>query len=361
MVASRDATYVVEQDSVGSQLRRIRATDDVVEQLKLPFAATVSDIAADTTFTGALIELDGWSESPRWFADRGEALESVFPDQVKISAPDSVVEEIEATSRDGTRVPLTIISKGPVPRDGSRPTLLFGYGAYEESIRPAFSASRMAWVEQGGVTAVAHVRGGGERGRQWHLDGMREKKQNSIDDFVACAEYLVRAGYSSADRLGAVGDSAGGLLVGVAAVQRPALFRAIATASGMVNLERMLKVAIGPANSEEFGSEDTEEGRRVVHAMDAYAQVRTGVRYPAAFVSVGMNDPRVPLWQGAKFAAKLQASSTSGYPVLLRVREDSGHGGAESVAQRSNSMAEMYAFFAWQLASKPAASSLSAH
>ena len=198
------------------------------------------------------------------------------------------------------------------------------------------------------VLAVAHVRGGGELGRAWHEAGMRERKQNSVADFVACAEFLIRARYTSPQRLVAAGASAGGLLVGVAMAQRPELFRAVFISSGMVNLLPLMKVAIGPANVEEFGSPDTPEGLRNILSIDAYHQVQSGVAYPAVLVSVGMNDPRVPYWQGAKFVARLRDASTSGHPVLFMADADKGHFGG-TLEQQATSKAIEFAFFLWQL------------
>jgi prolyl oligopeptidase len=350
IAASKGALYVIEQSVLGSSVRRVRLTDRAATEIPLPFDGSVNSISSETNSSTVFLECDGWGQSTRWLTveDDASVPTDVFADQKRTTLPNQVIEHVEVTSFDGARVPMTILGRAGMPRDGSSPVLLTGYGAYGVSTVPHFSESRVAWLERGGVIAVAHVRGGGELGRAWHEAGMRERKQNSVADFVACAEFLIRARYTSPQRLVAAGASAGGLLVGVAMAQRPELFRAVFISSGMVNLLPLMKVAIGPANVEEFGSPDTPEGLRNILSIDAYHQVQSGVAYPAVLVSVGMNDPRVPYWQGAKFVARLRDASTSGHPVLFMADADKGHFGG-TLEQQATSKAIEFAFFLWQL------------
>ncbi|MGO8999319.1 MAG: prolyl oligopeptidase family serine peptidase [Polyangiaceae bacterium] len=350
MTASRDALYIVEQDVRGSSVRRVLFKTRRETFVTLPFDGSVNDISGDSMSPTVLLQLEGWYQSPRWLALRDGLVSPVaaFPDQEQRTLAGQEVEHAEAPSRDGTRVPLTILSRKDSARDGSSPLLLIGYGAYGISVRPRYSASRLVWLERGGSLAIAHVRGGGDLGPAWHDAGRRERKQNSIDDFVACAQYLVDARYTSPARLAAAGESAGGLLVGVAATQHPELFRAISVSAGMLNILQLMAVTIGPANAEEFGSLATPEGFRALLSMDAYHQVRDRTSYPAALISVGMNDARVPYWQGAKFAARLQDASSSGLPVILNIDRGGGHVGG-SMAQRADFLAIQYGFFLWQM------------
>jgi prolyl oligopeptidase len=356
LAVSQGAIWATEEDVTGVALRRIRVADGSAEPVPVALEA-VTDLVFDPLSRSVLVQAEGWANSPRWsMVDEGD-LSAVdpFPDFRRISVADLHIEHRSARSRDGTLVPLTILSPSNLRRDGTAATLLTGYGAFEESLLPEFAITNAVWLQRGGVLAVAHVRGGGELGREWHLGGVLGRKQNSIDDFVACGEYLLQEKYTTRDRLGAYGGSAGGLLVGVAAVQHPDLFRAIHIASGVVDVLRMLTVAVGPALREEFGLPDSKEALRALLQIDAYQQVHAGVRYPATLVSVGLADVRVPFWQGAKLVAKLQESSSSGYPVLLRVVADAGHS-ASNVTQIANEEADAQSFFLWQfglLASGP--------
>jgi prolyl oligopeptidase len=328
---------------------RLVSKDGAVTTVDLPQNVSVGDVASDPLSTSIFLEVEGWTTSAHWLSTNGAgAARDAFPDQPKEDWGDVLVENVQATSRDGTRVPLTILSRRDTPRDGSAPTILSGYGAYEVSTTPRFRAERNAWLRRGGVLAYAHPRGGGELGREWHLAGMREKKQNSIDDFIACAEELVRTHRARPEHLGASGNSAGGLLVAVAMTQRPDLFRAVYSTSGMVNLLRQLKVGIGPANVEEFGAPDSLEHLHAILKMDAYQQVRNGVQYPAFLATTGMNDARVPYWQSAKLVAALQAEGTGDRPALLWIDPELGHKGG-TPRQYANLLAYQYAFFAWQL------------
>ncbi len=354
VVSTKDAVYVVDGDFQGSTIRRLGARGGSVSAIDIPPNCSVTDLTSDVNGHVAAFQVEGWLQPARWLAatDGRSAMNAAFPEQSSVLLSDVSVEHMEATSRDGTRIPLTVISGKNARRDGTAPVILLGYGAYEVSILPRYNAQRIAWLERGGILAFAHVRGGGELGREWHVAAMREKKQTSIDDFTACAEHLIRVGVASPRRLAADGASAGGLLVGVAVDQRPDLFRAAYVGSGMVNLLRQLRVGAGPSNEEEFGSPVTPSAFRSLLKMDAYQQVQRGVSYPAILVTTGLNDARVPYWQSAKYVAKLREATTSGNPVVLWIEPDSGHG-AESVQQSADEMAYEYGFFLWQFGLMP--------
>jgi prolyl oligopeptidase len=230
--------------------------------------------------------------------------------------------------------------------------LLDGYGAYGVTLDPSFSALRLAWLERGGVYAVAHVRGGGEYGEEWHLAGKEATKPNTWKDFIACAEFLVREGYTSPAHLAGTGTSAGGILIGRAMTDRPDLFRAAVPRVGVMNALRVEHEPGGPANIPEFGTTTTEAGFHALAEMDAVAHVRAGVRYPAVLLTAGINDSRVEAWQPAKLAAALQERSTGDRPVLLRVGFDAGHGMGLTKAQRAEEATDTYSFLLWQLGAK---------
>jgi oligopeptidase B len=235
-----------------------------------------------------------------------------------------------ATADDGTRVPISVVHRNDVARDGRAPCVLYGYGSYEHSIDPAFSSIRLSLLDRGFVFAIAHVRGGGELGRQWYEEGKLTAKRNTFTDFVACAEHLVAEGYTTPDRLGARGGSAGGLLMGAVVNLRPELFGAVVAEVPFVDaLTTMLDPTL-PLTVIEW-----EEWGDPLHDPEAYAYMKSyspydNVRpaeYPAMLVTAGLNDPRVSYWEPAKWVAKLRATKRDDRPLLLKTELGAGHGG----------------------------------
>lgn len=281
-------------------------------------------------------------------ARRSHALE-LCPPTPDEDLTDVQVSEVKVPSHDGTLVPLSIIHRRGLKFDGSHPTLLNGYGAYGISQTPGSGPMLRAWVERGGVYAVAHVRGGGEYGEEWHRGGFQETKPNTWKDFIACAEYLIRQKYTAPRHLGGLGISAGGILMGRAITERPDLFGAAGIAVGATDMLRFETTANGVPNVAEFGSVKTEAGFRNLLAMSAYHHVKDGVRYPAVLLHTGINDPRVDPWLAAKMTARLQAATASGQPVLLRVDYQNGHGPGVTRQQQLATYADGCAFLFWQL------------
>jgi len=257
--------------------------------------------------------------------------------------------EVKVKAADGTAIPLSIVFKRGLVRDGTAPTLLMGYGAYGFTEDPTFNATNLAWLERGGILAMAHVRGGGEYGEDWHRAGMKLTKANTIGDFIACAEYLIAQGYTSPSRLAGAGWSAGGITVGGALTRRPDLFAASIDGVGVSDNLRAETMIGGRENAEEFGSVKTKEGFDGLFAMSAYHHVVDGTAYPAVMLTTGVNDARVAPWQSAKMTARLQAATSSQRPILLRVDYDSGHGAGTTRAQRNAERADQHAFLLWQM------------
>ena len=256
--------------------------------------------------------------------------------------------EVKVKSRDGTLVPLSIIYPKGLTRDGSHPTLLSGYGAYGVVQFAGYDPTEMAVYERGVVRAICHVRGGGEYGEEWHLAGKGPTKPNTWRDFIACAEYLIARGYTSPAHLAGEGGSAGGITIGRAIEERPDLFAAAIAEVPLADMLRFETTANGVPNVPEFGSTKTGDGFRALYAMSAYANIRDGVKYPAVLVTTGANDQRVASWGPAKLAARLQAATASGKPVLLRVDYQSGHGAA-ATSQWENEQTDTWSFLLWQL------------
>ncbi|MDQ1476687.1 MAG: oligopeptidase, partial [Actinomycetota bacterium] len=234
-----------------------------------------------------------------------------------------------ATAGDGTQIPISLVRRRDTPIDGSAAALLYGYGSYEISTDPSFRASRLSLLDRGFVFAIAHVRGGGEMGRQWYESGRLEHKANTFTDFVASAEHLVASGYTRPARLAARGGSAGGLLMGAVANLRPDLFAAIVAEVPFVDvvttmLDPSLPLTI--TEWEEWGDPREAEAYARMKSYSPYDNVRAA-DYPALLVTTGLNDPRVQYWEPAKWVAKLRVLSTSGKPILLRTEMGAGHGG----------------------------------
>jgi prolyl oligopeptidase len=299
---------------------------------------------------GAWLELTSWTKSPLWYAlsANGTAHDThiVPPSPVDFSKIES--EEVKAKSADGTIVPLSIIHQKGIVTDGSRPTWLEGYGSYGITLDPTFRPTMLAFLEQGGIFAVAHVRGGGEYGEDWHNDGRLLTKQHTIDDFLACAQYLIDNKYTLTTKLAGEGTSAGGITIGGAITQRPDLFAAALIRVGDSDTLRSELMESGPANIPEFGTVKQPEGFKALLAMDAYQHVKANTAYPAVLLTTGVNDPRVAPWQAAKMTARLQASTNSGKPVLMRVDYDAGHGMGSTKSQRDAEFADEVAFLFWQ-------------
>ncbi|HEV7525518.1 MAG TPA: S9 family peptidase [Acidimicrobiia bacterium] len=234
-----------------------------------------------------------------------------------------------ATADDGTRIPISLVHRRDAPIDGTAPALIYGYGSYEISTDPSFRSSRLSLLDRGFVFAIAHVRGGGEMGREWYEDGRLEHKMHTFTDFVACAEHLIAHGYTSSARLAARGGSAGGLLMGAVVNLRPDLFGAIVAEVPFVDvvttmLDPSLPLTI--TEWEEWGDPREPDAYARMKAYSPYDNVRAA-DYPALLVTTGLNDPRVQYWEPAKWVAKLRQTSTSGKPIYLRTEMGAGHGG----------------------------------
>jgi prolyl oligopeptidase len=262
-----------------------------------------------------------------------------------------VVREF-ATSRDGTKIPLNIIKRKETKLDGANPTLLTGYGGFGIGQSPGFGVQRRVWLDQGGVYAVANLRGGNEYGDAWHKGGNLTNKQNVFDDFAACAKYLIDHKYTNRDKLAIEGGSNGGLLMGAALAQHPDLFRAVVAHVGLYDMLRFEQHPNGAFNVTEYGSIKDYEQFKAIHAYSPYQNVKDGTAYPAVFLLTGANDGRVDPAHSRKMAARLQAATSSKRPVLLQIQFDSGHGVGDNLSDAINRSADVYAFLFEQLGMK---------
>jgi prolyl oligopeptidase len=262
-------------------------------------------------------------------------------------------KQVFYTSRDGTRVPLFITAKKGIVLDGTNPTLLYGYGGFNVSELPNFSVRNLAWLEMGGVYALANIRGGGEYGRDWHEAGRLDKRQNAFDDFIGAAEYLISQRYTSPEKLAVTGGSNGGLLVGVVVNQRPDLFAAAIPVVGVMDMLRFHKFTIGAAWVSDYGSPDDPEQFRTLHTYSPLHNIRAGTRYPATMVITADHDDRVVPGHSFKYAATLQAAQASPAPVLIRIETRVGHGAGTPTSKLIEESADRLSFLVRELRMQP--------
>lgn len=319
------------------------------ETIALPYDGTISGLSASPDRPGARFYVEAWTRPFRLFTVdankqvRDLALMEPWP----VYYGHLTSEDIEVKSADGTLVPLSIVYRKDLARDGSAPAILDGYASYGSAQTPYFYPMRLAWVDKGGVAAECHARGGGARGKEWHTAGIKQNKERGIEDFIACAEYLIANRFTSASKLTGTGTSSGGLLIGGAITRRPDLFTAAFLRVPVANLMRFESTEGGPANVPEYGSIAKPEDVKFMLASDPYHRIKEGVKYPAMVVTGGMHDVRVPVWLPAKFAARVQSATTGG-PVLVRVETGAGHGLGSRRSQVREEWADLYAFALWQ-------------
>lgn len=352
VAAASDAAYVQALDGGIGRLLRVPYAGGKAEQVALPLEGAVALSGTDQRVPGTLLELTSWTRARKIYAydPSSKAVTDTKLQPVgKFDEPtDLESHELKVKSYDGTMVPLSVVYKKGLKLDGKNPTLLEGYGAYGITLDPFFDPRMIAWYEQGGVFAVAHVRGGGEYGEDWHLAGKLLKKPNTWKDFIAAAEYLIAEKYTDTPHLAIEGGSAGGITIGRSITDRPDLFAVAIDAVPESDTLRAEFTPNGPPNIPEFGTVKEADGFKALYEMSAYAHIKDGTKYPAVLVTTGWNDPRVISWEPGKMAARLQAATASGKPVLLRVDYDAGHGIGSTKTQREQELADEMSFSLWQ-------------
>ena len=346
--------YLLTQDLDGgiTRMRRISRHGGPLEEVALPVAGSITGTASISSSPTVLLQLTSWTISPRIYLYNSaeNTLQDsgwLAPSPIDFSAIEA--HEVQVPAKDGVLIPLSIIHKKGLKLDGNNPTLLTGYGSYGMTIDPAFSPTTLAWYERGGIYAIAHIRGGGEYGEEWHQAGQKLNKQNTIDDFIACAEYLIAQKYTRPEKLAGEGTSAGGIPSGGSLVKRPDLWSVMVIRVGVTNTLRFEVSENGPPNVPEFGSVSTEDGFKGLTIVNSYHKVKDGTKYPAVLLTTGLNDPRVVVWQATKMAARLQAATASDKPILLRVEEQGGHGMGSTKQQMEAELADKLAFLLQQM------------
>lgn len=354
LATAQDALYVGRLEGVPHKLLRVPFEAHAKpEPIALPGDEPSGNFeAVNPKLPGVFVRARSWTHEGGLFYFNPATREFTDTKLLPIGKYDSpknlVSTEVMVPSHDGVEVPLSIIHRKDLKLDGSNPTMISGYGGYGHTQSMGYDPVNLAWFEQGGVIAIAHVRGGGTFGKEWHHAGRKSTKPNTWKDFIACAEYLVKDGYTQPSKLAGKGGSAGGILIGRAITERPDLFGAAQIAVGCTEMLRFETTMNGPPNIPEFGTVTKADSFRELLEMSTLHQIKDGVKYPAVILTHGINDPRVEPWQSAKTTARLQAASASGKPILFRVDYHSGHGIGSTKKQRQEEKADVWSFFLWQ-------------
>jgi len=269
--------------------------------------------------------------------------------EIDVDLSKYTTEQVFYPSKDGTKIPMFIVRKKDIEMDGSNPTLLYGYGGFNVSLTPYFSISRLAWVEMGGIFALANLRGGGEYGEDWHQAGMLKNKQNVFDDFIAGGEYLIAQGYTSKDKLACAGGSNGGTLVGAVCNQRPDLWQAGLPAVGVMDMLRFHLFTIGWAWVSDYGSSEDPDMFPTLYAYSPYHNLEDGVDYPAMMITTADHDDRVVPGHSFKYAARIQEAHAGTDPVIIRIETKAGHGGGKPTSKIIEEVADEWSFLWDQL------------
>lgn len=359
MRVAQDALYIRELFGGVDRLQRLNFSNVIfsggkLEFVRLPFDLAIRQLVTSPNTPGALLRLESWTEGPKYVqieARTGNLADTHLHPKSSADFSDIVELRLNATAKDGVKVPVSLVYRKNTQLNGVNPTLLRAYGAYGIVQAPAFNPAALAWLERGGIMATCHVRGGGEFGDEWHRAGQKLNKPNTWRDLIACAEFLIAQRFTSADHMAIQGGSAGGIAIGRAMTERPDLFAAAIPAVGVLDTLRAEFTPNGPPNVPEFGSVATEDGFRGLLAMSSYHAVRDGSRYPAVLLMHGVNDPRVEVWHSTKMAARLGKAVRDlpdANPILLRLDYDAGHGIGTARSQRNAELADIYAFALWR-------------
>ncbi len=351
----RDQLLVVTLRDAANAVLRYDKTGRLLGEIPLPGIGSVDGLAARQDDPDAFFGFTSFTHPRsvfRFDAVRG-SVEPFWKPAVRFRADDYATTQVFVRSKDGTRIPMFLTHRRDVNPDGRNPALLYGYGGFAASMSPFFNPSLVPWLESGGVYAVANLRGGGEYGEEWHQAGMRERRQNVFDDFIACGRWLKESGWAAPDRLAIEGGSNGGLLVGAAVTQRPDLFRAALCHVGVLDMLRYHKFTIGWAWVPEYGSAGDAAQFRTLLSYSPLHRVRDGVSYPAILLTTADHDDRVVPAHTYKMTAALQKAQAGPHPVLVRIGVRAGHGAGKPVARRIRDRAEQMAFLFRELAVRP--------
>lgn len=331
---------------------KIAALNGKVErELALPGLGTSGFSSARSTDTELIYSFDSFTAPLTFYRYDLKTNQSTLLRQSKLSFDPSLYEseQVFYKSKDGTRVPMFLVHKKGLQRNGKNPTLLYAYGGFNVAMTPNFSPTFLGWMEMGGLLAVANVRGGSEYGEAWHQAGTKLHKQNVFDDFIAAAEFLIANKYTSTPKLAIYGGSNGGLLIGAVLNQRPDLFGAAMPAVGVMDMLRFNKFTIGAAWEGDYGSPENPEEFKALYAYSPLHNIRPGVHYPPTLITTSDHDDRVVPGHSFKYSATLQAAQGGPAPILIRIETRAGHGAGKPTSKRIDEAADRFAFLVHEL------------
>jgi prolyl oligopeptidase len=351
IVPTADALFLGDLLGGPSQIRRFSLDGKGETIIPIPKISAVQEIVG--LEDGSLLFRDqSYTEPATWFdcaREKTEPVKTALRTTSPVSFADIEVTRELATSKDGTKIPLNIIFRKGMKRDGQNPTLLYGYGGYGISMSPNFEFTRRLWFDHGGVYVVANIRGGGEFGEDWHKAGNLTKKQNVFDDFAGAAEYLIKEKYTRPEKLAIQGGSNGGLLMGAMITQHPDLMRAVVSQVGIYDMLRVELAPNGAFNVTEFGTVKDPDQFKALYAYSPYHHAVDGTKYPSILMMTGANDGRVAPYHSRKMVARLDEANKSQNPILLRTSSSAGHGIGTALNERIKQLADIYAFLFAQL------------
>lgn len=325
----------------------------LINEVKLPALGTASGFGGEKEDPITFYTFSSFNFPPTIYEydiTSGKSIVFQKP-ELSFDPADYTVEQVFYPSTDQTKIPMFLVYKKGLVKNGKNPAMLYGYGGFNISLTPAFSAGLIPWLEQGGIYAVANLRGGSEYGEKWHEAGMKLKKQNVFNDFIAAAEYLIREKFTSKDYLSIRGGSNGGLLVGAVLNQRPDLFKVAIPQVGVMDMLRFQKFTIGWNWIADYGSSDDPEEFKVLHAYSPIHNIKA-VNYPATYITTADHDDRVVPAHSFKYVATLQEKNTSKDPILIQIDTNSGHG-ASNTAKNIETTANIYSFILWNMGITP--------
>lgn len=334
------------QDKGCSKLEVMDLKTKQRQNIELPTLGDVGDFTGEQNKPEMFYSFESFGTPTTIFKINLDTLKQEQVDQLQVGEDlsDIVTEQVAYQSEDGTECSMFIVHKGDTQKNGSGKTILSGYGAYGEKETPTFNRSLIPWLNRGGIYAIANIRGGGEYGEEWHRAGSLENKQNTFDDFIAGAEYLVKEGYTSPKRLALRGGSAGGLLVGAVMVQRPDICAAVVADVPVLDMLHYANTVAGKLALSEFGDPNNPEQFRYLYQNSPYHNVKNNTPYPAMLLLTGENDSRVDPFHARKMAARLQAATSSTNPILLSVETKTGHGYGSPARKIAEQRADVYSF-----------------
>ncbi|WP_076918587.1 prolyl oligopeptidase family protein [Pseudoalteromonas sp. SK18] len=346
------ANYMV--DAI-SKVKQYNKQGELIREISLPGVGTASGFGGKQEQTTLYYSFTNYKTPGTTYSFDVQSGESKVyrKSRIDFNSDNYTSEQVFYTSKDGTKVPMIITYKSDIKLDGSNPTILYGYGGFNISLTPRFSSTTAAWLEQGGVYAVANIRGGGEYGKEWHKAGTQLQKQNVFDDFIAAAEYLQDKKYTSKKRLALRGGSNGGLLVGAVMTQRPDLFQVALPAVGVLDMLRYHTFTAGAGWAYDYGTSD--QSKEMFDYLKGYSpihNVKAGVEYPATMITTGDHDDRVVPSHSFKFAAELQANQAGTNPTLIRIETNAGHGAGTPTSKIIDLYADMYGFTLYNMGIK---------